>query len=124
MAHTHDEVHQLMHDMPKGLNVTVAQGLHVTILFDLAGPEGGQYFITIDDGAATVHDACGPTPDTILHMTVEDYVAIALGRITGQEVFLDGRMRVEGSVGLAMRMGSLFTPLSVFASADRDDAGV
>ena len=105
-----EEVRAVMQDMPKGLVAAEAEGIDATVLFELHGEAGGRFYITVRDGVATVSEHTGPTPATTLRLSAEDYFEMAHGRRSGQELFLSGRMTVEGSVGLGMRLESMFRP--------------
>jgi SCP-2 sterol transfer family protein len=46
-------------------------------------------------------------PRSVMKMTLGDYVAMQEGRLTGQEAFMTGRLRVEGDVAFLMQVAAL-----------------
>jgi putative sterol carrier protein len=45
-------------------------------------------------------------------MAGEDCVAILEGRLNGVSAYLNGRLQVDGDIGLAMRLAAFFPDLS------------
>ena len=43
-----------------------------------------------------------------LSMEAADYVQLTSGELDGTVAFMSGKLRIDGDMGLAMRMGSLF----------------
>jgi len=41
-------------------------------------------------------------------MAAQDYVDMSTGKANGQMLFMSGKLRIAGDMGLAMRMQSLF----------------
>lgn len=65
-----------------------------------------------DRGRMTVGAGAAERPDTVIASDAETLVAVNSGRTTGAEAFLDGRVAVRGNLGLALRLESLFEPLT------------
>jgi putative sterol carrier protein len=47
------------------------------------------------------------TPRTVLKMKLADFVAMAEGRLNGQEAFMTGRLRIEGDMAFMMQVAAL-----------------
>jgi putative sterol carrier protein len=47
------------------------------------------------------------TPRTVLKMKLADFVAMAEGRLNGQEAFMTGRLRIEGDMAFMMQIAAL-----------------
>lgn len=95
-------------------NVDPAQieGVSGVFLFDLTGEDGGKWALAVADGKADLQKvAQGDTvdPDVTLSMAAEDLVAISNGSLNPVAAFMQGKVRVTGDMGLAMRMQSLLT---------------
>ena len=60
----------------------------------------GEVEVTEGDGEA----------DCVVSMTADDFVQMLEGGATAQQLFFSGRLRVEGDLGLAVRLQKL-TPL-------------
>jgi putative sterol carrier protein len=76
-----------------------------TLKFDLG--EAGTLFIDGSSGDNTVAvDKDDPAKCTIT-MTADDFRELIHGRLQPAVAFMTGRMRVDGDMGLAMRLGQM-----------------
>src|SRR6059058_5374318 len=95
-------------EMPNQLDANAAKGVNATIQFNLAGDNGGQWYVTIKDGKAEVTKGTASSPNMTLSMSASDYVDMILGKLNGQMAFMSGKLKISGDMGLAMKMQSLF----------------
>jgi len=95
-------------EMPKQLDANAAKGMNSTIQFNLSGDNGGQWYVSIKDGKAEVHQGTAPSANMTLSMTAQDYVDMITGKLNGQMAFMSGKLKISGDMGLAMKMQSLF----------------
>jgi putative sterol carrier protein len=95
-------------EMPANLNADAAKGMNATIQFNLAGDNGGQWYVAIKDGKAEVTQGTAPSPNMTLSMTAQDYVDMIMGKLNGQMAFMSGKLKISGDMGLAMKMQTLF----------------
>lgn len=82
-------------------------GMNATYQFRLTGDGGGEWYLRIVEGKPEVGRGLVEKPDNTQTMSVEDYVALATGRVPGQELFFSGRMKVEGDGFLGMKLGQM-----------------
>lgn len=78
-----------------------------TVQFLLVGSDGEQgYYI---DASREPVAAAGrlEAPDLTIRIATEDFEAMAKGELSPTSAFLQGRLKVEGSLGLAMRLQEL-----------------
>ncbi len=101
-------VHEFFRGLPSKLDPEAAAGLDAVFQFDLTGPQGGQYHVIVQDGACLVREGTHPEPHVVFSMTDEDCLGVLSGRLDGPSVFLAGRLRVEGDLGLALQLKALF----------------
>jgi predicted lipid carrier protein YhbT len=73
--------------------------------FSLEGDGGGTYLVDLKQGLA-VTEGDGPAACTI-RMTATDFVDLFEGRANGQALFFGGRLKVEGDMGLALKLQTL-----------------
>lgn len=88
------------------------EGVSGVFLFDLSGENGGRWVLTVDSGKTDlqkVAEGDAVDPDVTLSMAAEDLVAISNGSLNPVAAFMQGKVRVSGDMGLAMRMQSLLT---------------
>jgi putative sterol carrier protein len=73
--------------------------------FVLEGEGGGTYLLDLKESLAiTAGD--GPAACTVL-MSTADFVDLFEGRADGQTLFFAGKLRVEGDMGLALKLQTL-----------------
>ena len=94
--------------MPNFLNKDKAAGVNATIQFDLSGDNGGQWWIKIADGEAQSGQGTTESPNLTLLADVNDYMKISLGQMDGTAAFMQGKLKIKGDMGLAIKMQSLF----------------
>ena len=82
-------------------------GMTASYQFHITGDGGGDWFLRIVDGKPEVEKGVLEKADVVQTMTAEDYVALATGKIPGQELFFSGRMKVEGDGFLGMKLGQI-----------------
>ena len=73
--------------------------------FVLEGGGGGTYLVDLKNDLK-VTQADGPAACTI-SMSANDFVDLFEGRANGQALFFGGRLRVEGDMGLALKLQTL-----------------
>jgi putative sterol carrier protein len=73
--------------------------------FVLDGDGGGTYLVDLKSDLK-VTEGDGPAACTVL-MTAADFVDLFEGRANGQALFFGGRLRVEGDMGLALKLQTL-----------------
>lgn len=105
---TTEEVKAIFDGMPANLNADAAKGMNAVIQFNLSGDGGGNYNVTVKDGAATVAEGAAESPNMTMTMAAQDYVDMISGKLNGQMAFMSGKLKIAGDMGLAMKMQSLF----------------
>lgn len=73
--------------------------------FVLEGEGGGTYVLDLKQNLSLVAGD-GPASCTI-SMTASDFVDLFEGRANGQALFFNGKLRVEGDMGLALKLQTL-----------------
>src|SRR5215472_9554496 len=94
--------------MPAQFNKDAAKGLDAVYQFDLSGDGGGKWFVTIKNETCDVKEGSHPSPNITISMASQDYVDMSTGKANGQMLFMSGRLRIAGDLGLALRMQSIF----------------
>jgi putative sterol carrier protein len=100
---------QIVEALPQYLVPEKAGSTNATIQFDLSGDAGGKWWVKIHDGVA--ESGKGEPPDAAnltLMADAGDWVKIMLGQLDGTAAFMQGKLKIKGDMGLAIKMQSLF----------------
>jgi len=100
---------QIVDAMPNYLIPEKAGTTKATIQFDLSGDGGGKWWVRIHDGKAESGkgDPGEPANLTLL-ADAHDWVKIMTGQLDGTAAFMQGKLKIKGDMGLAIKMQSLF----------------
>jgi putative sterol carrier protein len=100
---------QIFDQMPQALVPEKAGSTKAMIQFDLSGDQGGRWWVKIHDGKAESGQGDAPEPASLTLMAdATDYVKISLGQLDGTAAFMQGKLKIKGDMGLAIKMASLF----------------
>jgi multimeric flavodoxin WrbA/putative sterol carrier protein len=100
---------ELLEVMPRYLDPAVAQGLTATYQFEVSGSEDFTAHLVIADGQATFHEGPADHPSIIIRTPAEVWLAIARKELDGTSAFLSGQFRIQGDLGLLIKLKTLFT---------------
>jgi putative sterol carrier protein len=98
----------LMSKMPGAFLPEKAPGLDAVIQFNFTGAEPGSWFATIKDGAVKVEQGVHPNPKMALTADSADYIRLFTGELDPMQAFMQGKLRLEGDLNLAMKMSQFF----------------
>ena len=95
--------------MPTKFKAANAAGVNKTIQYDISGDGGGTWHAVIKDGTCTVNSgAAAAAPDLTVTMASSDWLDMTAGKLNGQMAFMSGKLKLQGDMGLAMKLASLF----------------
>jgi len=86
-----------------------ASGTNATIQYDVSGEGGGTWNAVIKDGACTVSPGPATNPNLTLSIAAQDWLDMLSSKQSGQMLFMSGKLKVKGDMGLAMKLGSMFS---------------
>lgn len=101
-------IQQLVANHPKAFQPAAALGVEATIQYVLTGEEGGNYIISIKDGACTTSEGVAEKPTMTLTADANDFRDVLLGRVNGMQYFMMGKLKLSGDLNLAMKLTSFF----------------
>jgi len=100
---------QIIEALPKYLIPEKAGSTKATIQFDLSGDGGGKWWMKIHDGVAEAGKGEAPEPANLTMLAdAGDWVKIATGKLDGTAAFMQGKLKIKGDMGLAIKYQTLF----------------
>jgi len=100
---------EIIEALPKYLIPEKAGSTKATIQFDLSGDGGGKWWMKIHDGTAETGKGDAPDPANLTMLAdAGDWVKIATGKLDGTAAFMQGKLKIKGDMGLAIKYQSLF----------------
>ena len=86
-----------------------AKGVHARYQWDLSGPNGGQWWIEVNDGTYKMGKGQIDQSECHFHRASDkDWVAICHDQLSGTWAYLTGRLKVRGDQGVARKLGEIF----------------
>jgi putative sterol carrier protein len=101
-------VAELFEKMPGQFNAEKAGDMNATILFDLSGDEGGQWSVTIANGACDIVPEAVDSPLATVRMEAGDYKDMITGKLNPMMAFMSGKVKVEGDLNSVMKFQAIF----------------
>jgi putative sterol carrier protein len=99
---------QVFDGMRQSFQANQAKGVHARYQWDLSGPNGGQWWIDVNDGAYKMGKGKIDHPNVTFVATDKDWVAVCNGQLRGTWAYLTGRLKVRGDQGVARKLGEIF----------------
>ena len=98
----------LIAKMPGAFMPEKAQGLNMVIQLNITGAEAGNWNVEIKDGALKVEQGIHPNPNLSVTADSADCLKIFNRELDPMQAFMQGRFKLQGDLGLAMKMAQFF----------------
>ena len=85
-----------------------AKGVHARYQWDLSGPQGGQWWIDVEDGKYTMGKGKIDNPNVTFVAKDKDWVAVSNHQMGGTWAYLTGRLKIRGDQAVARKLGEIF----------------
>ena len=85
-----------------------AKGVHARYQWDLSGPNGGEWWIEVNDGTYKMGKGQIDHPNVTFRASDKDWVAICHDQLSGMWAYLTGRLKVSGDQTVARKLGEIF----------------
>jgi putative sterol carrier protein len=85
-----------------------AKGVHARYQWDLSGPNGGEWWIDVEDGKYKMGKGKIDNPNVTFVASDKDWVAVSNHQLGGTWAYLSGRLKIRGDQGVARKLGEMF----------------
>ena len=103
------EVAEIMRDIPNHFNPEAAKGVEVAIQCIFIGEQASNWTLEIEDQVCTVTEGKTDDPDITIKADGEVGVKILMGQMDPMRAFMLGKVKVNGDLGLGMKLVKMFT---------------
>jgi len=99
-------VAKVIEAMQSRFNAAAARGLDLTFQFNIEDAEN--YFLAVRNGTCDLTQGDAANPNVTLIMDSTTLKGILSGEVSGMQAFMSGRLRAQGDMLLALKLGELF----------------
>src|SRR6266487_2386516 len=99
---------QVFDSMRESFKADKAKGVHARYQWELSGPQGGQWWIDVNDGTYKMGKGKIANPSVTFVATDKDWVAVSNHQLGGTWAYLSGRLKIRGDQGIARKLGEMF----------------
>ena len=99
---------QVFDGMKQNFAADRARGVHTRYQFDLSGPNGGLWWIEVNDAHCHFGRGRIDHPGVTFLASDRDWVALSNGTLSGIWAFVSGRLKIHGDQKLARELDDLF----------------
>jgi putative sterol carrier protein len=101
-------IDELFDRLPGAFIPEKAGDMESVIQFELTGEEAGSWAVVIKDGACKVEKGQHENPTMTLTADSQDYKDIVTGRLKAMNAFMQGKVKLQGNLNLAMKFAEIF----------------
>jgi putative sterol carrier protein len=101
-------VGQVFERMDEFFQADAAAGVDVVFQFNISGPGGGDWHMTIKDGTCTVEAGVHAKPTTTLKMSEDDFIKYVSGQLPAMQAYTSGKLKIEGDLMKSQLIEKLF----------------
>jgi putative sterol carrier protein len=106
--HMESTPQEVFDSMRNSFQPAKAKGVHARYQWDLSGPQGGQWWIDVEDGKYKMGKGKIDNPNVTFVAKDKDWVAVSNGQMGGTWAYLTGRLKIRGDQGVARKLGEIF----------------
>ena len=101
-------IETVMEGMPSAFLPEKAGDLAAEVQFHLEGEGGGDWLLSIREGACSVKRGTSGAARLTLKALASDYLAIVTGKQDAMSAFAQGKIKLKGDLALAMKLLGFF----------------
>lgn len=103
-----NSVQEIFDHLDEGFQPDKAEGVDAIFQFVLTGDKGGKYWVKVANKQADVHQGENESPTMTITASAEDYIALVNGELNPMIAFMQGKIKVKGDMGLALKLQAIF----------------
>jgi putative sterol carrier protein len=107
-SHADSTPQQVFDAMRGSFQPAKTKGVHARYQWDLSGPNGGQWWIEVNDGTYKMGKGQIDHPTVTFRASDKDWVAICHDQLSGTWAYVTGRLKVRGDQNVARKLGEIF----------------
>jgi putative sterol carrier protein len=99
---------QVFDSMRNSFKADKAKGVHARYQWELSGPQGGEWWIDVNDGTYKMGKGKIDNPTVTFITSDKDWVALSNGTLKGTWAYMTGRLKVRGPQSVARKLDEIF----------------
>ncbi|HDZ57527.1 MAG TPA: SCP-2 family sterol carrier protein [Pseudomonas xinjiangensis] len=99
-------VTEIINNMESKFNPAAAQGVDLVFQFNIEDDDN--FHVAVKDGTCNAEKGDAANPNVTLIMDSETLSGVISGETDGMQAFMAGKLRAEGDMMLALKLGELF----------------
>jgi putative sterol carrier protein len=107
-GHMDSTPQEIFDSMRGSFQANKAKGVHARYQWNLSGPQGGEWWIDVNDGNYKMGKGKIDGPNVTFVAKDKDWVAVSNHQMGGTWAYLTGRLKIRGDQGLARKLGEIF----------------
>lgn len=101
-------IQKVFEKMPTAFRSERANGIAGVVQFSISGDGGGDWVVEVADGKCMVTPGKTPSPQVTVSADAGLLPDVLSGKQNGMMAFMQGKLRIQGDMGLAQRLLGLF----------------
>jgi putative sterol carrier protein len=101
-------IKELFDRMPSAFMSEKAGDMDAIIQFNLSGVEASDWYVTIKDQTCKVDEGVHEEPTMTFSADSQDYKDIVTGKLNAMNAFMQGKVKLQGNLNLAMKFAEIF----------------
>jgi putative sterol carrier protein len=90
--------------LPNKFKPEKATGVDVVAQIHIAGPDGGDWVVTIKKQKLQVKEGTDPASNLTLKMNYSDFMDMVNNRLSAEKAFFTGKIQFKGNIALALKL--------------------
>lgn len=89
------------------IDADAASSVGAIYQFDIAGDNGGTWSVDLSKNGDYISEGATEGAQCIIKMAEGDFIDMVEGRLPPTQAFMMGKLKIEGNMGLAMKLSSV-----------------